>query len=91
MATVAHRLVVTGRVQGVFFRDSTRRQARRAGVAGWVRNRADGAVEAHLEGDEDAVAQVEAWIREGGPPRAVVSSVEVAEVDPTGEDGFRVA
>lgn len=90
MATVAHHLVVTGRVQGVFFRDSTRTEARSAGVTGWVRNRADGAVEMHLEGDEAAVARVEAWVRDGGPPRAHVEEVEVAEVDPTGANAFRV-
>lgn len=90
MATVAHRLVVTGRVQGVFFRDSTRTQARTAGVAGWVHNRADGAVEMLLEGERDAVARVEAWVRDGGPPRAHVDAVEVTEVEPTGADAFRV-
>jgi acylphosphatase len=90
MATVAHHPVVTGRVQGVFFRDSTRRQARAAGVVGWVHNRHDGAVEMHLEGEEAAVARVEAWVREGGPPRAEVDGVEVAEVDPIGAAAFRV-
>lgn len=90
MATVARRLTVTGRVQGVFFRDSTRSQARSAGVVGWVHNRADGAVEMHLEGPEDAVARVESWVRDGGPPRARVEAVEVAPADPTGADDFRV-
>jgi acylphosphatase len=87
---VARRLTVTGRVQGVFFRASTRDRARRAGVAGWVRNRPDGAVEAHLEGTEDAVALVEAWVRDGGPRAAVVDRVEAVDVVPTGASEFTI-
>ena len=91
MATVARHLTVTGRVQGVFFRASTRDRARRAGLVGWVRNRPDGAVEAHLEGPTDAVDGVEAWIRDGGPRDAVVEAVEVAEVGPSGAQEFQIA
>lgn len=87
---VARRLVVTGRVQGVFFRASTRDRARDAGVAGWVRNRPDGAVEAHLEGPSDAVEAVETWVREGGPRDAVVEDVLVEDVDPEDAEGFAV-
>jgi acylphosphatase len=88
--TVARHLVVRGRVQGVFFRASTRDQARSHGVAGWVRNRADGAVEAWLEGPESAVERVTGWIAEGGPPFAVVEHLDSEVVDPEGHVGFVV-
>ncbi|MDQ3742306.1 MAG: acylphosphatase [Actinomycetota bacterium] len=84
---IARRIVVSGRVQGVFFRDSTRRTAQARGVAGWVRNRDDGTVEAHLEGDADAVESVIAWTRKG-PSRAEVSGVDVRDVDPENLSGF---
>ena len=57
--TIARRVVVHGRVQGVFFRETARRRARRAGVAGWVRNNEDGSVEAWFEGEPDDVEDVE--------------------------------
>ena len=82
-------MVVRGLVQGVFFRDSTRRQARRHGVAGWVSNRADGAVEAVFEGEADAVERLVAFSREG-PRGAQVESVEVTEEQPQGLSGFGV-
>jgi acylphosphatase len=82
--------VVHGRVQGVFFRDSTREQARSAGVAGWVRNRSDGAVEAVLEGPAEAVACVLRFL-ETGPPRAAVERIDVSEEQPEGLEGFDVA
>lgn len=75
---VARRVVVRGRVQGVFFRDSTRRLAQQLGVVGWVRNTADGAVEAHVEGDSAGVAQLIEFMGQG-PPHAVVSRVDVSE------------
>ena len=87
---LAHRVVVRGRVQGVFFRDATRQQATRLGVAGWVRNEPDGTVAAHLEGPADAVGDLEAWIRAGGPPRADVDGVDVTTTEPRGRDGFEV-
>ena len=83
------RVVVNGRVQGVFFRDSTRREARRRGVAGWVTNRADGSVEAVFEGEPEAVEALVAWAHRG-PVRARVDGVTVAEEEPAGEVGFRV-
>jgi acylphosphatase len=83
------RIVVQGRVQGVFFRDSTRQEAERAGVAGWVRNREDGRVEAVFEGDEDAVARLVDWVRDG-PGQADVEHVEVTDEEPEGLSGFRV-
>ena len=88
-ATVRRRVVVGGRVQGVWFRDSCRREAERAGISGWVRNRADGRVEACLEGDPDAVARVVDWCRRG-PSRADVTEVEVVDEDPRGDVGFAV-
>ena len=85
----ARRIVVSGRVQGVFFRDSTRRTAQSRGVAGWVRNRDDGTVEAHLEGEGDAVESVIAWARTG-PRHADVDGVDVTEAEPEGLDGFEI-
>jgi acylphosphatase len=86
---VARRVVVHGRVQGVFFRDSTRRRAESRGVAGWVRNRPDGAVEAWLEGDEEAVQALVAYAGEG-PRGAEVHRVEVEDVAPEGLTGFAI-
>ena len=78
-----------GRVQGVFFRDSVRREAESAGVAGWARNCPDGTVEAVFEGEPDAVDRlVEACRR--GPGHASVQSLDVAEEAPEGLDGFSV-
>jgi len=76
-------------VQGVFFRDSTRREARSAGVSGWVTNRSDGAVEAVFEGDEDAVARMVEFVRRG-PGHADVEDVEVHDEEPEGLAGFSV-
>lgn len=86
---IRRRATVSGRVQGVFFRDSCRREALAAGVAGWVRNRSDGRVEAVLEGEPPAVERVLAWMR-SGPPQASVGDVDVATEDPLGEHGFTV-
>jgi len=71
---VARKVVVHGRVQGVFFRDSTRQAARSRGVAGWVRICADGTVEAWFEGEADAVESMVRWCREG-PRHADVEDV----------------
>ncbi len=78
-----------GRVQGVFFRDSTRRAAESRGVAGWVRNRDDGSVEAWFEGDADAVESMVRWAG-SGPSRAEVESVDVEDVAPERHDRFDV-
>ena len=75
---VRRRIVVRGRVQGVWFRGSTQEQAHRHAVAGWVRNRADGAVEAVFEGPEHAVEALVAYCRLG-PRHARVDSIEVAD------------
>ena len=87
--TIRARVVVSGRVQGVWFRDSTRREALARELAGWVRNRMDGTVEAVFEGPEPAVAEVVAWCRIG-PPRADVTGVAVTEEPPEGLQGFRI-
>ena len=78
-----------GHVQGVFFRDETRRRARSLGVAGWVANRPDGAVEAVFEGRRDAVESMVQWCH-SGPPGARVEDVQATWEDPRGEDGFAV-
>ena len=82
-------MLVSGTVQGVFFREECRRQAGRAGVGGWVRNLPDGRVEAVFEGDPSAVDQVVSWCRTG-PPSARVRGVEVISEEPSGETSFRV-
>jgi acylphosphatase len=82
-------VVVSGRVQGVFFRAECERRARELGVAGFVRNLSDGRVEATFEGPDDAVDGAVAWCREG-PPWARVESVEATEEEPAGDRGFRV-
>jgi acylphosphatase len=89
LTLVRRRVVVSGRVQGVFFRDSCQRQAAAAGVQGWVRNTNSGDVEAVFEGDGDAVDKMVAWCRVG-PSRAMVTSVRVAEEEPEGLTNFRV-
>jgi acylphosphatase len=86
---VRRRVLVSGRVQGVFFRASTEDEARRRGLAGWVRNLADGRVEAVFEGPEEAVRAIVAWCHEG-PPHARVESVEVLDEPPQGLRAFDV-
>ena len=86
---VARRAIVRGRVLGVFFRDSTRAEAQRRGVAGWVANRRDGAVEAHLEGAADSVALLIDFCS-SGPARARVEMIEVTEIAPRGFSCFQV-
>jgi acylphosphatase len=86
---IRRRVVARGRVQGVFFRDSVRRQARTRGVSGWVSNRPDGAVEAVFEGEPDAVESLVEYSREG-PRSAAVSDLEVVEEQPEGLTGFEI-
>jgi DNA ligase D-like protein (predicted 3'-phosphoesterase) len=76
-------------VQGVFFRDSTVREAQRLGVMGWVRNADDGSVRVHAEGSKRVVEELIAFLREG-PPTAQVESVEVEEVKPEGHEQFAI-
>lgn len=90
MDDIRKHLIIEGRVQGVFFRDSARRQALSVGVTGWVRNRPDGTVEAVVEGPEDRVGQFVAWCRRG-PSAARVDRVQQAPETWTGEfDSFHV-
>ncbi len=89
MATVARSVTVHGRVQGVFFRDSCRSEARRHGVAGWVRNEPDGSVQALFEGPPESVEAMVDWCR-SGPPHSRVARVDVAEAEPSGAASFEV-
>jgi acylphosphatase len=86
---VRKRVRVSGRVQGVWFRGATREQARALGLAGWVRNRPDGSVEAVFEGTRDAVEAALAFCR-AGPPAARVERVDVVDETPEGLHGFDV-
>jgi acylphosphatase len=83
-------VIISGRVQGVFFRMETKRAADEIGVVGWVKNQLDGTVEAVFEGDRDRVNAITDWCREG-PPRAEVTDVTVNWEDYTGEfEGFDI-
>ena len=89
--TVRARLVIRGRVQGVWYRGGMQEEARRLGLTGWVRNRRDGSVEAEVEGERAPVDALVAWAREG-PPGARVSDVTIewvsAHADP--REGFAI-
>ena len=83
-------VLVSGRVQGVWFRGSTKQRARELGLSGWVRNLPDGRVEALFEGDEASVEAAVEHVRRG-PPGARVTDVEVAYESASGEEGrFRI-
>jgi acylphosphatase len=86
---IRRRVVVHGRVQGVFFRDTARRRAQQRGLAGWITNRWDGAVEAVFEGEPDAVDSLVRFMHEG-PRGAEVERVEVHDEEPDGLAGFNV-
>jgi len=75
-ALITKRLIISGRVQGVYFRDSMRQQARQLGVTGWVRNRSDGTVEAMVHGKPDAVERIIEWAHHG-PDTARVTDVYI--------------
>jgi acylphosphatase len=87
---VRRRAVVSGRVQGVWYRDTARREAERLGLAGVARNQTDGTVLLEAEGPPDAVDAFLAWAGDG-PSQARVDAVAVTELDPTGQAGFVVA
>lgn len=87
MGVVAVEVVVSGEVQGVFFRARAQEQAERLGVHGWVRNEPDGTVRAHLEGEPEPVEQMVAWCHEGSP-RARVAEVTREERRPRGYERF---
>lgn len=83
------RMVVSGKVQGVYYRQSTRDKALELGLTGTVKNQADGSVLVYASGPSAAVNQLIAWCRQG-PARAVVSSVQVETIEPTAFVGFTV-
>lgn len=83
------RVVVHGRVQGVFFRDSLRRLAERNAVSGWARNTPEGTVEAVFEGERDAVERLVSFAHTG-PSDARVQEVDVTEEEPEGLSGFSI-
>lgn len=89
METVTRRVIVSGRVQGVWFRGWTQGEAIRRGLTGWVRNRPDGTVEALLHGAPAAVEDMQAAMR-AGPPTAAVTRVEAAPAPPHEAPGFEV-
>jgi acylphosphatase len=89
VSDVRVRAVVSGRVQGVFYRDSCRAEAQRLGVRGWVRNRADRTVEVVAEGPRDRVEQLLTWCRQG-PPRATVTGLTLTDEVPAAERSFRI-
>jgi acylphosphatase len=89
MGATRRRVVVRGHVQGVNFRNSVQRRAESRGVAGWVCNRSDGAVEAVFEGDRDAVDALVDFAR-SGPPPADVADLDVEEEQPEGLSGFQI-
>ena len=82
-------MIVSGRVQGVWFRDACRSEARRLRVNGWVRNLEDGRVEAAFEGEPDAVNEMANWCQHG-PPHATVTGIEVMDEEPEGDAMFRI-
>lgn len=79
MGNIRVRLIIHGRVQGVWFRDSTRRRALELGVSGWTRNRRDGTVEVVAEGPEERVRELALWAHHGPPAARVTEVVESAE------------
>jgi acylphosphatase len=87
--TVRRHVTVSGEVQGVFFRESARRKATEAGVAGWITNRSDGRVEAVFEGPAEAVDDLVEFCRQG-PTAATVEDVDVQSEEPEGLSGFDV-
>lgn len=87
MTDARARVVIRGRVQGVFFRAEAAERARSLGLAGWVRNNRDGTVEAVFQGDRDRVESIVAWCRRG-PAAASVENVEVEWTEPRDERGF---
>lgn len=89
MRARAH-VFVSGEVQGVFFRSSTRTQANLLGVSGWVKNTPDGGLEAVFEGEKDLVESMVGFCRQG-PPGAGVENMEVRWEKPMGEKGFGIS
>jgi len=72
-----YNIKISGRVQGVFFRVSTQREASRLGLAGFVRNEPDGSVYVEVEGEADVIDKLLTWLRKGGPPQGMVNDVDI--------------
>ncbi|UCD12008.1 MAG: acylphosphatase [Nitrospinaceae bacterium] len=89
MNVEARHIVIEGRVQGVFFRASAEARARELGLAGWVRNRDDGRVEAHAEGPQASLLEFVEWCRQG-PPAAQVTRVVAQPARPQGLQSFSI-
>lgn len=89
MRLVRARILISGKVQGVYFRGTTEDEALSRGLAGWVRNTPGGEVEAVFEGEREAVEAMVAWCHRG-PPAARVTKVAVSWEEPRGERGFSV-
>lgn len=87
---IAIRILVTGRVQGVFFRATTKEKADRLGITGWVRNTEDGNVEIHAEGSPEVLKQFQVWCRKG-PPAARIDQVQSMDVPEEGFEAFEIA
>jgi acylphosphatase len=85
-----YKLTVRGRVQGVFFRASTQREASRLGLAGFVRNQPDGSVYIEVEGRQEEIDKLLVWIRKGGPPHGRVDDVEIIKGEPQQYKRFRI-
>ncbi len=81
--------IIGGKVQGVFFRDYTRREALKTGVTGWVRNKSDGTVEAIISGSVDSVEHMQEWFRQGSP-RSTVLHVKITEVESESFPDFQI-
>lgn len=86
----ARRFIVRGRVQGVFFRDSTRQVAKSLGLLGHAVNQPDGSVEVVAYGDHEAIARLQEWLKKG-PPLSSVASVDASDIELPRPDGFRTA
>jgi acylphosphatase len=86
---IRRRLVITGRLRDPLFRESYLREAQRLGVRGWALNREDGRTEAVFEGEQEAVDAMIAWARVG-PAHTYVTSLEIVEEEPGGEDDFAI-
>ena len=86
---IACHLLITGLVQGVFFRASTEQKAKESGLTGWVRNTDDGAVEVHAEGPENVLNEFIEWCKKG-PPKARVDSVKMTKTKPEHFSSFEI-
>jgi acylphosphatase len=82
MPLIRLHIYISGRVQGVYYRSSAQREARKLGLAGWIKNLRDGRVESVIEGEEDEVLKLMEWLKIG-PPRAIVRNIEIIEENPS--------